>query len=281
MDGHSTSFHLLVGNVKETLFKLEVALPKKHGRGGQSQNRFARIREEKRGWYVSKVHEFFTQYFMEEGLLKVNSLIFAGCAGFKHDLAKKLDPKVSERILAFVDTQYGGENGFREAIELSVNVLKNTKFIEEQRIVQSFFDLIVLDGAYCFTSASSITLLEQGVVEKLIVWEELADIRYDLVSVDDSAVRKVVFKLPEEKPLFPGYEILSSEPLLDWIFEHYKEFGAQISLISNASSIGNQFINGFGGIGGILRFKADIEDHECEEGKKSESDEESEYDYEY
>jgi peptide chain release factor subunit 1 len=36
IDGHSASFHTLVGNVKETLFKLEVMLPKKHGRGGQS-----------------------------------------------------------------------------------------------------------------------------------------------------------------------------------------------------------------------------------------------------
>jgi len=37
IDGHSASFHTLVGNAKETLFKLEVMLPKKHGRGGQSQ----------------------------------------------------------------------------------------------------------------------------------------------------------------------------------------------------------------------------------------------------
>jgi hypothetical protein len=55
---------------------------------------------------------------MENGLLKVTSLIFAGCAGFKHDLAKKLDPRVNEKILAFVDVQYGGENGFHQAIEL-------------------------------------------------------------------------------------------------------------------------------------------------------------------
>jgi peptide chain release factor subunit 1 len=76
------------------------------------------IRTEKRGWYVSKVAELFTQYFTENGLLNVNSLIFAGCASFKHDLAKKFDSRVTDKILAFVDVQYGGENGFNQAIEL-------------------------------------------------------------------------------------------------------------------------------------------------------------------
>jgi len=282
IDGHSASFHLLVGNVKETLFKLDVCLPKKHGRGGQSQNRFARIREEKRGWYVSKVAEFFAQYFMVDGLLAVSSLIFAGLANFKHDLAKKLDSRVSEKILAFVDVQYGGENGFNQAIDLASNVLKDTKFVGEQRILQSFFDLIVTDGAYCFSSATSIASLEQGLVETLIVWDDLPDLRYELVSLEDSAKTKVVFQLAEENLIFPGYAVVTSQPLLDWIFEHHLEFGSKIELISSASSIANQFIKGFGGIGGLLRFKNDNQEFEEErEGCADKSSEESEYDYEY
>lgn len=294
IDGHSTSFHLLNGNMRETLFKLEVSLPKKHGRGGQSQNRFARIRDEKRGWYISKVVEYFTHYFMENGLLKVTSLIFAGCAGFKHELAKKLDPRVNEKILAFVDVQYGGENGFHQAIELSSNILKNTKFVEEQKILQSFFDQIVIDGAYCYSSTLSINSLEQGLIEKLIVWDELPDIRYELVSLSDPTIKKIVFKSPSsfqdynekviEPVSFPGFEIISSMPLLDWILEHYKEFGSKIELVSNSSSIGNQFIKGFGGIGGFLRFKLDHNVNEEELNHDSDdlsNDEESEYDYEY
>jgi len=279
IDGHSASFHTLVGNAKETLFKLEVMLPKKHGRGGQSQNRFARIREEKRGWYASKVAELFTQYFMENGLLKVSQLIFAGCAHFKHDLAKKLDPRVNEKILAFLDVQYGGENGFHEAIELSIPFLKNSKYVHEQKILESFFELIAMDAAYCFLPAATMVSLEQGLVETLIVWDELPDYRIELVSIKDPNDKKVVYK-PTKENEFPGYEIISSVPLLDWIFEYYKKFGAQMQLVSSASSIGNQFIAGFGGIGGKLRFKSDIQEflNENEEGEESE---ESEYDYEY
>lgn len=283
IDGHSTSFFLMTGNVKETLFHLEVNLPKKHGRGGQSQNRFARIREEKRGWYISKVTELFTQYFMENGQLKVNSLVFAGCANFKHELAKKLDPRVNDKILAFVDVQYGGENGFHQAIELSLNILKESKFVLEQKTVQKFFDLIVLDGPYCFQTTSTLPLLEQGLVETLIVWDELPDYRFELVSQSDPNEKKIVYR-PDQSSNFPGYEILSSISVLDWILEHHKDFGAKVELISSVSSPANQFILGFGGIGGILRFKIN-EEHLNQENKEEEEDEVeddgSEYDYVY
>jgi peptide chain release factor subunit 1 len=179
--------------------------------------------------------------------------------------------------------------------------LKNTKFVEEQKILQSFFDQIVIDGAYCYSSTLSINSLEQGLIEKLIVWDELPDIRYELVSMNDPTIKKIIFRSPAqdynekttttvESISFPGYEIISSMPLLDWIFEHYKEFGSKIELVSNSSSIGNQFIKGFGGIGGFLRFKLVNNEEELNPNGSSEDlfgdddeedDEESEYDYEY
>ena len=55
MDGNGTLFGTLSGNTREVLHKFTVDLPKKHGRGGQSALRFARLRMEKRHNYVRKV----------------------------------------------------------------------------------------------------------------------------------------------------------------------------------------------------------------------------------
>ena len=52
MDGNGVLFGTLSGNVREILTKFQVDLPKKHGRGGQSALRFARLREEKRHNYI-------------------------------------------------------------------------------------------------------------------------------------------------------------------------------------------------------------------------------------
>ncbi len=55
MDGNGSLFGTLSGNTREVLHKFTVDLPKKHGRGGQSALRFARLRTEKRHNYVRKV----------------------------------------------------------------------------------------------------------------------------------------------------------------------------------------------------------------------------------
>lgn len=63
-------------------------LPKKHGRGGQSSVRFARLRLEKRHNYLRKVAEMATSVFIENDRPNVTGLILAGSADFKNDLLK-------------------------------------------------------------------------------------------------------------------------------------------------------------------------------------------------
>merc|ERR1719464_1416953 len=64
MDGHGSLYGTLCGNTREILHKFSVDLPKKHGRGGQSALRFARLRLEKRQNYVRKVAEVSAQMFI-------------------------------------------------------------------------------------------------------------------------------------------------------------------------------------------------------------------------
>ena len=47
MDGNGALFGTLQGNTRDVLHKFTVDLPKKHGRGGQSALRFARLRDRK------------------------------------------------------------------------------------------------------------------------------------------------------------------------------------------------------------------------------------------
>lgn len=64
MDGNGSLFGTISGNTREILGKFSVELPKKHGRGGQSALRFARLRMEKRHNYVRKVWK--TQQMTQE-----------------------------------------------------------------------------------------------------------------------------------------------------------------------------------------------------------------------
>ena len=47
-------------------------------------------------------------------------------------------------------------------------------------------------------------------------------------------------------------ELVESMPLLEWLANNYKGFGAGLEIITDRSQEGAQFVKGFGGIGGAL-----------------------------
>ena len=78
MDGNGSLFGSVQGNTRTVHQKFLVDLPKKHGRGGQSANRFARIRNERRHNYLRKVAETATSVFITNDRPNVKGLILAG-----------------------------------------------------------------------------------------------------------------------------------------------------------------------------------------------------------
>merc|ERR1719221_1129505 len=88
MDGNGALFGTVQGNHREVLHKFSVELPKKHGRGGQSALRFARLRLEKRHNYKRKVAEIAVQMFITNDRPNVKGLVLAGSAEFKNVLSQ-------------------------------------------------------------------------------------------------------------------------------------------------------------------------------------------------
>lgn len=109
MDGNGSLFGTLSGNSREILGKFSVDLPKKHGRGGQSALRFARLRMEKRHNYVRKVAETAVQFFISVDKVNVAGIVLAGSADFKTELSQSdmFDGRLQAAILAVVDVSYG------------------------------------------------------------------------------------------------------------------------------------------------------------------------------
>jgi len=261
IDGNGMSIHTLNGNSRKNLFKVEVSLPKKHGRGGQSKNRFARIREEKRGWYTSKVADIAIHQFIDPttSMPNVSGIVLAGSAQLKEDVLSKLDQRLRRIIVAVVDIQYGGESGFNQAINLTKNNLCDLKFIHEQKVISELFEQINRDGQYAIGVQDTLYSLMGGLLETLIIWNDLSIVRWELVKTNEPTEKKVLY-LEEGKSLEENTEwkVNCSMPLLDWVLEHYGEFGANIELISDQTDVGAQFCKGFGGIGGILRYQAEL-----------------------
>eukprot|EP00112_Aurelia_sp_Birch-Aquarium-sp1_P002175 Seg1234.7 transcript_id=Seg1234.7/GoldUCD/mRNA.D3Y31 product="Eukaryotic peptide chain release factor subunit 1" protein_id=Seg1234.7/GoldUCD/D3Y31 len=246
MDGNGALFGTLCGNTRDVLHKFTVDLPKKHGRGGQSALRFARLRMEKRHNYVRKVAETAVQLYISNDKVNVTGLVIAGSADFKSELSQSdmFDQRLQAKILKVVDVSYGGENGFNQAIELSAEVLSNVKFIQEKKLIGKYFDEISQDtGRYCFGVEDTLKALEMGSVETLIVWENL-DCNRTLLKNHGSGDEKTLFLNTEQEKDRTNFidketgvemECIDKMSLIEWLANNYKTYG-KFSSYDNALS---------------------------------------------
>jgi len=292
MDGNGSLFGTVSGNTREVLHKISVDLPKKHGRGGQSALRFARLRLEKRHNYLRKVAELCVQFFISDDKPNVAGLVLAGLAEFKNELERSdlFDSRLKDIVLKIVDVSYGGEAGFNQAIELSAECLSNVKLVQEKRLIGSFFEEIAKDtGKFCYGVRDTMQGLELGAVSTLIMWENL-DVARVTVRNKETEAESVLYLTPaqlekseehfKDKATGAELEIIDNQVLTEWLAEHYKQYGCVLEFVTDRSEEGSQFCKGFGGLGGLLRYRVDFTQmHEEEYDDEIDSDDFSENDF--
>ena len=153
---------------------------------------------------------------------------------------------------------------------MAAEALSNVKFVQERKLICKFFENIAMDtGMVVFGVEDTLTALEMGSVEQLLLFEEIEVTRYQIKNPVKGTT--TVHYLNPQQESDPKYfkdkesgidmEVLSAQPLAEWLCEHYKDFGATIDFITDKSQEGYQFVKGFGGVGGFLRYKLDMELH--------------------
>jgi len=217
-----------------------------------------------------------TNLFISSDKCNVTGIVLAGSAEFKNVLAEAecFDPRLKAKVIKIVDVSYGGENGFNQAIELCAETLANVKFIQEKRLISKYFEEISQDtGKFCFGIDDTLKGLEMGAIETLICYENLETMRYELknVSTGEEGIIKHLSKTQEADATnfvtSDGAELETTDkmPLVEWFANNYKTFGAALEFVTNRSQEGSQFVKGFGGLGGILRYKVDFMEHDYDD----------------
>jgi len=109
--------------------------------------------------------------------------------------------------------------------------------------------------------------LEMGAVETLILWENLDVQRFTLKDKDIEEPQTKFLRPEQEKDkknftnptTGTDLEIVERMPLIEWLANNYKTFGTSLEIITDKSQEGSQFCRGFGGIGGLLRYRVDFQ----------------------
>ena len=290
MDGQGCLFGMVSGNTRTVLHKFTVDLPKKHGRGGQSAVRFARLREEKRHNYVRKVAEVAVQNFITNDKVNIKGLVLAGSADFKN-----IWPNLScltlgwpLRLLRLWISRTVVRMGLIRLLSWPQRLWLYVKFVQEKKLLDSYFDEISQDtGKFCYGVDDTLKALDLGAVDILIVFENLNIIRYIFKDSEENEIVKYVDPETQkdksyaiDKATGKEMEVVSDGLLVEWLAENYKSFGATLEFVTDKSSEGAQFVTGFGGIGALLRYKVNFEQLIDEsEDEYYDEDEESDYDF--
>lgn len=179
------------------------------------------------------------------------------------------DPRLSKVVIAIVDVAYGGENGFNQAIELAADSLTNVRFVAEKKLLGKMFEEIDKDtGKYCYGIRDTMTALAQGAMETLLVWEDL-DVDRLVLRNNETQTTEVQFLKPDQRPEGGRFkdkvtgvelELVEEAPFTEWLAENYKDFGCRLEFVTDKSEEGSQFCRGFGGVGGLLRYKLEFYD---------------------
>jgi len=136
-------------------------------------------------------------------------------------------------------------------------------------------------GKYCFAVNETLQALEMGAIEHLIIFENLPVNRYVMTHPTTQEV-KIHFLTEEQKERNPRlftdpetnqhWDQTDMMALTEWLVSEYKNFGAKLHLVSDKTQEGHQFVQGFGGVGGLLRYVVNFDDLDYEAVAAEDSD---------
>jgi len=144
--------------------------------------------------------------------------------------------------------------------------------VQEKKLISKFFEEISQDtGKYVFGTADTLSCLEMGAVETLIVYENLDVWRFTLqnTATGEEHIKHLTLEQAQNDSNHfhdkeTGVELETQEKVLlvEWIANEYKKYGCVLEFVTNKSQEGSQFCRGFGGMGGILRYAVDLTEFE-------------------
>ena len=179
LDRRDATIALLKGKTIVPLQKTHSEVPGKTKAGGQSAQRFARIREGAAKDHFKKIAEYMKEQFLPLGN-DLKGIIIGGPGITVNDFMNKdyLTGDIKKKIIGTKDLSYTGDFGLQELLDRSEDLLVEEEVAREKKTMQMFFKQM-LDNQKKVTYGEKETLraLEMNAVDVLLLSEVLEEER--------------------------------------------------------------------------------------------------------
>lgn len=169
---------------------IESRVENKHHHGGQSAQRFERLREVSINDYYKKIAKLCRDAFENK---KLDGIIIGGPAMTKDDFldGDYLSNEIRKKILGTVNTSYTDESGLKEAADASEGLISNSEYFEEKKIIDRFYEFLNKFPTRCTYGWSRVPIeLESGKIDTLLI----SDKDIQITELDDILKKAERFK---------------------------------------------------------------------------------------
>lgn len=267
IDASESGIGIVSGDRVDVIKVLTSGVAGKHRAGGQSARRFERLREMELTGYYHRIADHAKKIFLDD--YAVQGVIIGGPGPTKSNFLKEeyLDYRLQNNVLAVLDTGYSGEEGVRETLERSADILQGVRLMEEKRLVQNFLrEVNKSQGLAIYGLKDVEDALLKAAADTVLVVDDIGMTRLRIIckhcGKDEVKIVGRDTYMDEKQKMIGAVcpHCGSPDRVLEEkdIIEHFADLGtdsaAKVEVISSKTEEG-RMLKSFSGIAAILRYK--------------------------
>ncbi len=264
LDRREANVGWLRGKRVEPVKSASSLVPGKQRKGGQSAQRFARLRLEAIDNFYQEVAEMANDLFVPERH-ELDGVLVGGPSPTKDEFLDSgyLHHEVQDKVLGKFDVSYTDESGLEELVDQAQDALADAELMEDKEVMDRFFSELH-DGeraTYGFDATRENLIM--GSVETLLLSEDLRkDVMIHTCENDHETVDFVDRGETVDDPTCThcAAEIVETEreDAIDHLIDIADQRGSDVQFISTEFEKGEQLASAFGGIAAILRYATGV-----------------------
>jgi len=176
IDKGEATVGLLIGSNIKVVKNLHSTVPGKHKTGGQSAQRFERIREGAAVEFYKRVAAVVIQEFTFMKELK--GIIVGGPGTTKNNFVdgSYINEQIKGKIIGIKDITYTNSSGLYELVDKSSDLLSEDEIMTEKRIINKFLEQIAKDATMVAYGEENVNAaLDMGAVNDLVIVDSVVD----------------------------------------------------------------------------------------------------------
>jgi peptide chain release factor subunit 1 len=266
LDRREANVGWLKGKRVEPVKSTTSLVPGKQRKGGQSAQRFARLRLEAIDNFYQEVAEMANDLFVPRRH-ELDGVLVGGPSPTKDEFldGDYLHHEIQDEVLGKFDVAYTDESGLYDLVDSAQDALADAEVMKDKSEMEEFFKELHGGDLATYGFEQTRKNLMMGSVDRLLLSE---DLREDVITYEcpnGHEERELVHQrkdTPDHTCSECGETVPAEEGEREDVIEHLidiaEQRGTEVKFISTAFEKGEQLYDAFGGVAGILRYSTGV-----------------------